>query len=157
MSFMKLFSNIMKKSGANDLDNCVQRSLKNGLLIAQLFGLMPLSGIAEQKIEFLRFKWISFRTAYALFNIAGGLLFTFLQIIRMLRYGSSLREYRLLVFYMGGVSSAINFLLLARKWPMIMRKWQLLESSFSEFGMPTNLNRTINSILTIYLTTAFRE
>lgn len=156
MRFIKLIGELVKKGRQNGDKNGIQNCLKNTLILAQIFGLMPVSGITAGKIESVRFLWVSFRTAYALLRIIGALFFIVLQILRMQTYGgSSLGEYRLLMFYICGFSSAVNFLLLARKWPMIMRKWHFLEFSFNEYGWPKKLNLTINSFLTLYLFTAF--
>lgn len=157
MRLVKLFFESVKKTHQHINKNCVQKSLQNLLLIAQLFGHMPVLGVTKNNIEALRFEWISFRTAYAALYISGASFVMTLQILKMRTYEISLGEIRLLVFYICGVLSGINFFLLARKWHVIMRKWHLLEINFAEYGYPTTLHKTVNSLLTIALSTALCE
>lgn len=53
------------------------------LFIAQIFGLMPISGIKSSSTTALEFKWKSFRTFYTLFLVSFQIGLIFLEILRV--------------------------------------------------------------------------
>lgn len=40
------------------------RAMAPVLMLAQIFGLIPVNGIRDPHIDHLQFKWLSFKTAY---------------------------------------------------------------------------------------------
>lgn len=41
-------------------------AIKNVLVMAQIFGLLPVYGIKDQNIENIKFKWLSYKTIYSI-------------------------------------------------------------------------------------------
>lgn len=50
------------------------------LVMAQLFGVMPVCGVREPDLNLMEFKWKCFRTIYSLTILLGLLIMTFITL-----------------------------------------------------------------------------
>lgn len=123
------------------------------LVIGQFFGVLPVIGVRSPSLAELQFKWESIRTFYSL-AVATLLLSYSLFVIWQtcndaidissickcnFRIGFSRlpnwSEFILaaLVFYVLNTYAYISLLDLARKWPKLMKRWDLTESILPHF------------------------
>ncbi|XP_032599242.2 gustatory receptor for sugar taste 64e [Drosophila grimshawi] len=89
---------------------------------------MPVCGINSKHAEDLHFRWLSFRTCYALivivfFSIASGFLAAF-----VMRVNFDFDSVETLIFYGSIFAIAVAFFQLAMKWPAVVLEWQVVES-----------------------------
>lgn len=59
------------KVEAKEHDNSrnTMKSIKFAIIILQIFGFMPLDGISSSNPDDLKFKWVSIKTLYAIWNV----------------------------------------------------------------------------------------
>lgn len=119
------------------------------LALVQFLGFFPFSGVLQQKVDFVNFKWLSFRVFYSVAWLISGLFFIYFEIIRVANFeklnaknlGWVLSRMRLplpqieirqnfklififidgLIFYLSGIGSAILFIQLGQRWPKLIR------------------------------------
>lgn len=100
-----------------------------GLILAsaQLFGIMPVSGIRAKTPRSLKFKKFSFRFLFSVAVIFGMLWVLVMEVIWI--YRSKLEFGKLInfVFDSSNFVSIICFMELATKWPQLMKKWDEVE------------------------------
>jgi gustatory receptor len=108
-------------------DGTFHEAVANVLVVAQLFGLMPVSGIKEKRPSKLKFKIFSFRFFLCILYIIGLLFCTSLTIhwigVTRVELGKIIN----LTFECTNLLSLIFFLELARKWPKLMAHWHKME------------------------------
>lgn len=117
---------------------------------------MPVEGVLDPDVRNIEFKWLSFRTIYALAYISVGIFEVHLMILKgftkgfnILTAGETTRIYpiqfvsnsialffyffflsELIMFYFDSVAQSCIFLYLATKWKDIISHWQKLEKPF---------------------------
>jgi len=57
--------------------------LISALALAQLFGLVPITGIFSKNINDIKFKLISIRTLHTALWFIGALIFLYIEVVRM--------------------------------------------------------------------------
>ncbi|CAD7082416.1 unnamed protein product [Hermetia illucens] len=128
------------------------------LLFAQLFGVMPVTGVKAKDIRGLSFSYFSIIFIYSLivfislaFYFSTTLYFTFCQQLRLENIGIHLLVIFSLsrivikafldpvIFYGSIVCIYYKFGNLARQWPKLMQKWEKIERNLPEH--PTQLSK----------------
>lgn len=132
-----------------------QEAIGNVVAFAQIFAMMPLVGVTKSSASELHFKWRSARAIYATitFILAVGYLsiIFILTLSRQMTFnsiGESFKQYVcfiavkywrivqfsvVLAFFSTTTITILNFIILARKWPALMRKWEFVESVLPRF------------------------
>ncbi|XP_026676326.1 gustatory receptor for sugar taste 64e-like [Diaphorina citri] len=115
------------------------------LTFASVFGVFPVLGLHHRNLAKLNFRWFSFVSIYSLCLLAGFLtieIFALDYTIRNLNEDSLTAKGGIKkatsgsIFYGNACVGMILFIRLARRWPALVRDWQLVETSMSRFGTP---------------------
>ncbi|XP_030372203.1 uncharacterized protein LOC115622410 [Scaptodrosophila lebanonensis] len=109
-----------------------QEAIRPVLLIAQIFALMPVRGIASKCADDLRFSWWSWRTVYAMivivfFGITSGFMVAFVTSVKF-----DFDSVETLIFYASIFFISLAFFQLAHRWPAVVVEWQAVESQLPE-------------------------
>ncbi|XP_054011018.1 gustatory receptor for sugar taste 64f-like [Hylaeus anthracinus] len=113
--------------------HCAMRPI---LRLAQLFGILPVSGIKSQSPTELRFKIFSFLTVYSVFIIVMILFITVISMIHMMTTISAetfhtrggIGEATIgTVFYGNSLLGAILFFWLSSRWTSLQYEWKAME------------------------------
>ncbi|XP_011881611.1 PREDICTED: gustatory receptor for sugar taste 64e-like [Vollenhovia emeryi] len=106
------------------------------LVIAQLFGVLPVSGICKPSPSQLKFEKFSFRTIYTVFINALVLVMAILAVIHMITTlnsntfqvkGGVASATAGAIFYTNSVIGLIIFFWLAPRWVTLQRDWRSME------------------------------
>lgn len=103
------------------------------LAIAQLFGLMPVSGIRKKSPKKLKFRKFSMRFMLSLAYMTGLCWMTSLDILWIYKSKIEFGKMINFIFNLTNLASFICFLELARNWPPLMIKWNELENFLPQY------------------------
>lgn len=134
------------------LDESFRKSIWPILIIAQLFGLMPVIGISRQSINDLKFNWKSKRTIYGFIVVMFSTCYSIFNAYQTLtekmnfdsfgmsnnktnintsdsvnNHSSELFLSAFMLFYAINSFGCISFFVLAMKWPDLMQYWEIAE------------------------------
>lgn len=102
-------------------------AIKPILVIAQLFGVLPVENITAKDPSTMKFRWKSLRFFFAVFVTLCCGIEAILTIYWTLRKRVEFGKMVYLVFYVTNFLSFVCFLILARNWPTLMVKWHEVE------------------------------
>lgn len=122
------------------------------LLMAQFFGIMPVSGIKAAKPTDLRLEWRSVRVVYSLLVIFGIFLMTAVTIYWLLSVDIEFGRIVTTIFYSSNLVTMILFLQLAQKWPGIMMRWHKVECNLPQQRTFFEVRRLSKRIKVVSLT-----
>ncbi|XP_055326858.1 gustatory receptor for sugar taste 64f-like [Sitodiplosis mosellana] len=119
-------------------NHCFEGSFREAiwpfLILGQFFGLLPVIGVKKSRqTSELQFKWKSVRTIYSLI-----IAFILISYTSILIWGTFTTEIELssigiFIFYTSNTYGFVSFLALARKWPLLIHKWENTESKSPAF------------------------
>ncbi|KAJ8676536.1 hypothetical protein QAD02_012323 [Eretmocerus hayati] len=126
------------------------------IVIAQCFGLFPVSGIGSSKLSDLKFTWWSFKVLYCCLSISGSLALILFDILFLFNttavYNEKKRARKIiiggptvrLVFSLTATLGTVLLLKLAQQWPKLMASWEKVEKELNSKvtdhqTKPTNL------------------
>uniref|UniRef100_A0A336LSC5 Gustatory receptor n=1 Tax=Culicoides sonorensis TaxID=179676 RepID=A0A336LSC5_CULSO len=124
--------NNLRKIIKLDQNPCFYETSKYVFAFAQIFAVMPLTGLwtKSHDLNGLKFKWMSFNTIYSIFCIISiGAMCVIAASSTVAQYGLKIGKISPLVFYVVNWFSLIQFLFLAVKWPSIMLYWKKVENN----------------------------
>jgi gustatory receptor len=127
------------------------------LILAQIFGFLPVQGISGPDFRSSHFSWKSIRVMYAVLTILGTTFITVMQLYKISGKSFDLHEANRLFFYCSGIIAGCLFLNLAKNWPALMKAWEKLELSMLSYGWPDGLNRKLNILLTVFMLAALSK
>lgn len=126
------------------------------LLIGQLFGVMPISGITSNNISDLRFSWRSYRFYYTI--LCALLMLIYSSYVAVWAFDGSLDFPRYgnpsssspecpplnklpplsvsLLFNISNLFSLVEFVQIARRWPALMQDWRMMEQRTGKWDLP---------------------
>ncbi|XP_046825824.1 gustatory receptor for sugar taste 64f-like [Vespa crabro] len=119
-----------------DSEESFHRAISPILWWAQFFGLLPLSGISANLPSSLKFKKISFRTAYAIIVAVSIFIMAILSIIHMIKTlkpesfgvrGGIAAATAGAIFYGNGLCGTIMYLWLSPRWVILQNDWKAME------------------------------
>ncbi|XP_026467563.1 gustatory receptor for sugar taste 64f-like [Ctenocephalides felis] len=93
------------------------------LFTAQLFGLMPISGVLSKNHHNLKFRWFAWRTLISLIVLFGSGVMCILATINLAKFGVTFYNNTTLVFSVSTFASIVLFLRLACRWPKLLGKF----------------------------------
>ncbi|XP_043675728.1 gustatory receptor 5a for trehalose-like isoform X3 [Vespula pensylvanica] len=120
----------------DDSEDSFHRAISPILWWAQIFGLLPLSGISANLPSSLKFKKISFRTIYAVIVAFSISIMAVLSIIHMIRTlnadsfgvrGGVAEATAGAIFYGNGLCGTIMYLWLSPRWVILQNDWKAME------------------------------
>lgn len=62
-----------------------------------------------------------------------------------------------LLFWANGFATTFLFIILAKDWPHIMRKWAEVDEAMAGYGFPNKLYRNLKLVATIVMSAAARK
>ncbi|XP_015369418.1 PREDICTED: gustatory receptor for sugar taste 64f-like [Diuraphis noxia] len=119
--------------------NSLHRAITPVLIFAHICALFPVKGIREQNTSYLVFNWFSWLMAYTVILIGSSTLIVLLIIYNFYRNGLTYENTGELVFFGGTLIVYIVFIHLAREWPKVMGKWELMEREMKQYGYPSKM------------------
>lgn len=91
---------------------------------------MPVAGLLSNDPNKLKFKWLSLRTIHTAIIILGLTILSVLSAIRTISMSNgSTTKLTAVVFFLSNLYAMICFLLIARKFPYLMKQWLKVEAS----------------------------
>ncbi|XP_044739849.1 gustatory receptor for sugar taste 64a-like [Chrysoperla carnea] len=128
--------------------NSFHRAICPVLIIGQIFGLLPVSGISSKNSKSLRFDWRTFKVLYVtIINVATTIM-ALISIYYMLKMMGTLDD--------KAAISAIFFQKLAHSWPNLVQKWTKFELNMWEYEK-THLARDFRIMSGVILGLSFFE
>lgn len=100
------------------------------IVVGQLFGIFPLSGIFDKDSHRIRLVWPTLRVILDLILLAGGIVNCVTEFIRLRAVGVNAKNINGLVFYVDGCIINVLFLQMATKWNRVAVKWDTVDRIF---------------------------
>lgn len=119
------------------------------ILLLQICGYMPVSGIFQNDPNKTTFSWKNFRTIYALTTCFGFLFLTTLQIFRSTVRKTTINDIQKIIFYSISLITNILLLVLAKKWKGFVQGCDILDKQMAGYDWPKNLKKRVNIALVI--------
>ncbi|XP_050306849.1 gustatory receptor for sugar taste 64f-like [Anthonomus grandis grandis] len=135
--------------------NSFQEVMKKPLVVLQLFGFFPVSGITKPNYRNLKFTWKSFRLFFNLICLFG-IVFHFVCFCVKRKLDKTL-AFNAAVFQVEGIILSGLFIYLAKQWPDFVKEWHLVEVSMRSYELTMNLKRKIWLVSSPILTLAIIE
>ncbi|CAI6343521.1 unnamed protein product [Macrosiphum euphorbiae] len=119
--------------------NSLHRAITPLLILMQMSGLLPVQGIRRQNTSYLVFNWFSWILAYSIILVGSSVLMVSLVVCNLYSNGLSYEVIGDLLFHGGTLIMYTLFIHLAREWPKVMEKWELMEREMKQYGYPSNM------------------
>ncbi|KAE9535846.1 hypothetical protein AGLY_007747 [Aphis glycines] len=116
--------------------NSLHRAITPVLILAQICALLPVQGIRGKNTSYLVFNWFSWTVFYVFIVIAASLLILSFSLIKIYMTGLTYYSTGEIMFFGSSLVIYILFIHLAREWPKVMEKWELMEREMRQFGYP---------------------
>lgn len=148
----------------------LQNSIKGVIILAQIFALMPVTGITSKDVNKIQFKRFSLRMIYCFFNILGSSGLAIMNFFRFLKTGMHFGDFGKniflspffysitlflvsVLFYLSGVSSMLLFIKIASDWLVLSKKWFDVEKSMHKYEYQPNLRKrfVLTTIIVMFL------
>ena len=100
------------------------------LVVARIFGLMPVSGVESSEIKRIKFHWKSVKSIYSLIFIVCGTVELICLIRFVLNNGLTLGHASNLSFYVASMLGTCCFFRFAMNWKRLMKLWYESEKVF---------------------------
>ncbi|KAJ8940990.1 hypothetical protein NQ318_011724 [Aromia moschata] len=120
------------------------------IIIAQFFGVMPLHNI-NQNIHAVKFKWMSFRLFYSIFNALAALVSLTFWIIKFAVDGLDIDKTAPMAFYFCNFFSSLQLIQIARHWSHILKEWSFVEMSMRSYSGHINLKKSFIILTTLFI------
>ncbi|KAL7039352.1 hypothetical protein ACKWTF_009883 [Chironomus riparius] len=103
------------------------------LALAQVFGVLPITGIFSRNIKNIKFKFLSFRTFHTSLWLVGAFIFQILEVHRM-AYEEKINAKSIggIAFYCVAIASCVTFFRVAAKWNELLYSFEHIEAIFSK-------------------------
>ncbi|XP_055909609.1 gustatory receptor for sugar taste 64e-like isoform X2 [Eupeodes corollae] len=98
------------------------------MVLAQVFGLLPVRGVTSKSAADLSFSFKNFRTMNSVFVVMCYTTCMGLTYSWALKQQFKFDTIETIIFYTSIFSISVAFFNLARKWPSVMKQWELVES-----------------------------
>ncbi|XP_008186707.1 gustatory receptor for sugar taste 64f-like isoform X1 [Acyrthosiphon pisum] len=131
--------------------NSLHRAITPLLILVQICALLPVQGIRGQNTSYLVFNWFSWIMSYSIILVCSSLLMILLIVFNLYRNGLTYEITGDLVFYGGTLINYMVFIHLAREWPKVMEKWELMEREMKQYGYPPNMAFKIKMLTCIIM------
>ncbi|XP_060870938.1 gustatory receptor for sugar taste 64f-like [Metopolophium dirhodum] len=119
--------------------NSLHRAITPLLILMQMSGLLPVQGIRRQNTSYLVFNWFSWILAYSIILVGSSVVMVSLVVYNLYSNGLSYEVIGDLLFHGGTLIIYTLFIHLAREWPKVMEKWELMEREMKQYGYPPNM------------------
>lgn len=116
-------------------DGSFHEAISPILVLGQLFAIMPVKNVRSKNPLDLFFSWKNVRTFYSILTFIVLFLYSAITIYWSLFIGEI--EFIKLVpviFYFSNTYTIISFVVLAKKWPGLMKQWLKVESALPKYS-----------------------
>uniref|UniRef100_A0A2H8TLK2 Putative gustatory receptor 64f n=1 Tax=Melanaphis sacchari TaxID=742174 RepID=A0A2H8TLK2_9HEMI len=134
--------------------NSLHRAITPVLILAQICALLPVQGIQGKNTSYLVFNWFSWTVFYVCIVIAASLLILSFSFIKIYMTGLTYYSTGEIMFFGSSLVIYILFIHLAREWPKVMEKWELMEREMRQFGYPPKMAIKFKILTSIVMTLA---
>ncbi|CAH1721874.1 unnamed protein product [Aphis gossypii] len=118
--------------------NSMHKAITPVLILARVCALLPVQGIRGQNTSYLIFNWFSWPAIYSLIVIGISILVVSFLVLDLYIHGLTYEIMGDIIFYGASLVLYIVFIHMARKWPKVMEKWELMEREMKQYGYPLN-------------------
>uniref|UniRef100_A0A2S2Q3F9 Putative gustatory receptor 64f n=1 Tax=Sipha flava TaxID=143950 RepID=A0A2S2Q3F9_9HEMI len=118
--------------------NSLHRAITPVLILAHFFALLPVQGIKGQNTSFLVVNWFSCPVIYVFVVLSLSLLILSFSLLKIYQTGLTYYSTGEIMFFGSSLVIYILFIHLAREWPKVMAKWELMEREMRHFGYLSN-------------------
>ncbi|KAF5287609.1 hypothetical protein FQA39_LY15812 [Lamprigera yunnana] len=125
--------------------------------LGQYFAIMPLQGINGQSANLIRFTWKSWKVLYSFVIIIGSLFCACVSMYAFLQEHAKISLISATMFYATSFVMHVLFVLLAKDWSHLMKRWCTLDKSMRSYGYPPHLNLRLKTLSAVILFCAFVE
>ncbi|XP_001942787.2 gustatory receptor for sugar taste 64f-like [Acyrthosiphon pisum] len=137
--------------------NSLHRAITPVLILAQMCALLPVQGIRGKNTSYLVFNWYSWPVIYVFIVIAASLLILSFSLIKIYMTGLTYYSTGEIMFFGSSLVIYILFIHLAREWPKVMEKWELMEREMRQFGYPSKTAFKFKILTSIIMVLAIIE
>ncbi|XP_058803339.1 gustatory receptor for sugar taste 64e-like isoform X2 [Phymastichus coffea] len=125
-------------SGANLIESArsFHCALRPIIVLAQVFGVFPVSGVMSASASSLRFTWRSVRIVYCVVSATGSINLIVFSIYRLATTAITSSKTSNLVFALTAGTTNLLFLKLARQWPSFAVSWENMERELAARHSP---------------------
>ncbi|XP_026821627.1 gustatory receptor for sugar taste 64f-like isoform X1 [Rhopalosiphum maidis] len=138
-------------------ENSLHRAITPVLILAQICALLPVQGILGKNTSYLVFNWFSCTVIYVFIVIAASLLILSFSLIKIYMTGLTYYSTGEIMFFGSSLVIYIIFIHLAREWPKVMEKWELMEREMRQFGYPPKMAFKFKILTSIVMVLAIIE
>ncbi|XP_022180782.1 gustatory receptor for sugar taste 64f-like [Myzus persicae] len=131
--------------------NSLHRAITPVLILSQMFAIFPVQGIRGQNTSYLFFKWFSWLMAYSIILLGSSIFMVLLILYNFYSNGLTYENTGHFVYFGGTLIIYIVFIHLAREWPKVMEKWELMEREMKQYGYPPNMAFKIKMLTCIIM------
>ncbi|XP_060517067.1 LOW QUALITY PROTEIN: gustatory receptor for sugar taste 64a-like [Cylas formicarius] len=124
------------------------------IVVAQVFGYFPLSGVLEADPTKLRFSYKTPIAIYSILTLLGASFMLAMQLTKTIAIELTIFQAESLTYYAGSAYVGITFIDLAKKWPKLMADWEAIEKHMKNYGPPKGLNKKITILMVLFLSAA---
>lgn len=160
-------NNIPKRNNLKNLYKCFNQIV----ITAQLFGLLPVDGLRQNRAKKIAFKWCSFNAIYCHLVIITTFIIVVMSLYDLITDSPSLHKISILLvlinifklqqkvlatamFYVNSLLISVIFLQLARNWRKIMLLWEITDGTLCYYNNNTDLTGKTNTIMFVILANA---
>ncbi|XP_017784287.1 PREDICTED: uncharacterized protein LOC108567973 [Nicrophorus vespilloides] len=144
---------MLVSKGTQSRASNIQQSLRGVLIVANIFSLIPISGVIRNTN--LRFRCLSAKVLYSLSNILITSFILSVAFYHSITYDTDFPQIVEDIFYVSSIVTSILFLHLARNWPKLITKWSRVDASMAyKYGFLKNLDLRIKLTMITFLTLA---
>ncbi|KAK4877869.1 hypothetical protein RN001_010375 [Aquatica leii] len=154
---MKWITRVLFKRKVKNEDLRFYKSIGFIILLGQAFGIMPLRGVTGATERSIYFTWKSWRVLYTVFILAGTLFCVYASLMAAIQQDDNMSLITASIFYGTSFVVHILFVLLAKNWSQLMRKWCAVDVSMRSYGYPPHLDARLKILSGIVLTCATAE
>ncbi|RZC39788.1 zinc finger protein 2-like [Asbolus verrucosus] len=127
------------------------------IVFGQFFGIMPLYGMTRKNVQEVRFTWKSARLVYATYNFIGAFVMGVFCILQFALDGLMLDKTATMSFYILNSFAALQFILTAKNWSIILKEWSFMEMSMRGYSHLINLKKKFIILISVIMLLALVE
>ncbi|XP_037946062.1 gustatory receptor for sugar taste 64a-like [Teleopsis dalmanni] len=138
----------------DDVSDIFHRAVYPIIIIAQCFGVMPVMGVRHKNPRRMQFSFISMQLLVTLIYFGTTILLLVFMVRHLWFVGIDAKNIGGVIFYISAFLAYVLFMLLAARWPKLIRVWARSEITFNQKPyeiLPKNLAARIRTAATIII------
>ncbi|KAF5273007.1 hypothetical protein FQR65_LT17248 [Abscondita terminalis] len=127
------------------------------IVLGQFFALMPLHGVTGETERSINFTWKSWKLLYTVLIVIGSLFCVYASFLGAVRQNTDISLITASMFYGASCVVQMLFVILAKNWSKLIRKWTAIDVGMRSYGYPSRLNARLKILSAVVLTCATAE